>query len=85
MEIPCVYKFTGQPRKVGMLNKLLDIPNNRICEKRTGNGLEEKSNSGRQQKQEGKITLRASKLCKVKSFRPFLFFIHTSFPLNTAI
>ena len=29
MEIPRVYKFTGQPRKVDMLNKLLDIPNNR--------------------------------------------------------
>ena len=29
MEILCVYKFTGQPRKVDMLNKLLDIPNNR--------------------------------------------------------
>ena len=29
MEIPCVYKFTGQPRKVDVLNKLLDIPNNR--------------------------------------------------------
>ena len=28
MEIPCVYKFTGQPRKVDMLHKLLDIPNN---------------------------------------------------------
>ena len=28
-EIPCVYKFTGQPRKVDVLNKLLDIPNNR--------------------------------------------------------
>ena len=24
-EIPCVYKFTGQPRKVDMLNKLLVI------------------------------------------------------------
>ena len=28
MEIPSVYKFTGQPRNVDMLNKLLDIPNN---------------------------------------------------------
>ena len=28
MEVPCVYKFTGQPRNVDMLNKLLDIPNN---------------------------------------------------------
>ena len=29
MEIPYVYKFTGQPRNVDKLNKLLDIPNNR--------------------------------------------------------
>ena len=28
MEIPCVYKFTSQPRNVDMLNKLQDIPNN---------------------------------------------------------
>ena len=33
MEIPCVYKFTGQPRNVDMLNKLLDIPNNRLVRK----------------------------------------------------
>ena len=33
MEIPCVYKFTGQPRKVDMLHKLLDIPNNRSARK----------------------------------------------------
>ena len=33
MEIPCVYKFTGQPRNVDMLNKLLDIPNNRSVRK----------------------------------------------------
>ena len=33
MEIPCVYKFTGQPSKVDMLNKLLDIPNNRSVRK----------------------------------------------------
>ena len=32
-EISCVYKFTGQPRKVDMLNKLLDIPNNRSVRK----------------------------------------------------
>ena len=32
-EIPCVYKFTGQPRKVDTLNKLLDIPNNRSVRK----------------------------------------------------
>jgi len=80
MEIPCVYKFTGQPRNVDMLNKLLDIPNNRSV--RTGNGLEEKRQSGRQQKQEGKITLRASKCCKVKSFRSFVF-IYSCIPLFT--
>ena len=33
MEIPCVYKFTRQPRNVDMLNKLLDIPNNRSVRK----------------------------------------------------
>ena len=33
MEIPCAYKFTGQPRNVDMLNKLLDIPNNRSVRK----------------------------------------------------
>ena len=33
MEIPCVYKFTGQPRKVDMLQKFLDIPNNRSARK----------------------------------------------------
>ena len=33
MEIPCVYKFTGQLRKVDMLNKLLDIPNNQSVRK----------------------------------------------------
>ena len=33
MEIPCVYKFTGQPRNVDMLNKLLDIPDNRSVRK----------------------------------------------------
>ena len=32
-EIPCVYKFTGQPRNVDMLNKLSDIPNNRSVRK----------------------------------------------------
>ena len=86
MEIPCVYKFTKQPRNVDMLNKLLDFSNNRCVRiKRTGNGLEEKSHSGRQQKQEGKITLRASKCCKVKSFRSFVLFIHASFLLHTAI
>ena len=33
MEIPCVYKFTKQPRNVDMLNKLLDFPNNRCVRK----------------------------------------------------
>ena len=33
IEIPCVYKFTGQPRNVDMLNKLSDIPNNRSVRK----------------------------------------------------
>ena len=33
MEIPCAYKFTVQPRNVDMLNKLLDIPNNRSVRK----------------------------------------------------
>ena len=33
MEIPCAYKFTGQPRNVDMLNKLLDIPNDRSVRK----------------------------------------------------
>ena len=33
MEILCVYKFTGQPRNVDMLNKLFDIPNNRSARK----------------------------------------------------
>lgn len=28
MEIPCIYKLTGQPKNVDLLNKLLDIPNN---------------------------------------------------------
>ena len=32
-EIPCAYKFTGQPTNVDMLNKLLDIPNNRSVRK----------------------------------------------------
>ena len=29
MIIPCVYKLTGQPISVDMLNKLVDIPTNR--------------------------------------------------------
>ena len=33
MEIPCVYKFTRPARNVDMLNKLLDIPNNRSVRK----------------------------------------------------
>ena len=33
MEIPYVYKFTGQPRNVDMLKKLLGIPNNRSMRK----------------------------------------------------
>ena len=33
MEIPCVYQFTGQPRNVDMLNKLLDNSNNRSVRK----------------------------------------------------
>ena len=33
MEIPCIQKFTGQPRNVDMLNNLLDIPNNRFVRK----------------------------------------------------
>ena len=33
MEIPCDKKFTRQPRNVDMLNKLLDIPNNRSVRK----------------------------------------------------
>lgn len=28
MEVPCIYRFTGQERNLDMLSKLLDIPNN---------------------------------------------------------
>ena len=80
MEILCVYKFTGQLKNVDMLNKLKDIPLEPICEKRTGNGLEEKSDIRGQQKQEGKITLRGSKCCKVRSFKKMHHFL-----LNTAV
>ena len=84
MEIPCVYKFTGQPRKVDMLNKLLDIPNNRsVREVQEMDSKRKATVEG--QKQEGKITFRASKFCKVKSFRSFVLFIHAFFLLNTAI
>ena len=67
MEIPCVYKFTRQPRNVDMLNKLLDIPNNRSVRKEQEMDLKRKATV------EGKITLRALKCCKVKSFRSFVF------------
>ena len=46
MEIPCVYKFTGQPRNVDMLNKLLamlDIPNNRSMRKEQEMDLKRKA------------------------------------------
>ena len=42
MEIPCVYKFTGQLRNVNMLNKFLDIPNNRSVRKATVEGSRNK-------------------------------------------
>ena len=43
MEIPCVYKFTGQQRNVDMLNKLLDIPNNRSMRKKQEMDLKRKA------------------------------------------
>lgn len=43
MEIPCVYKFTGQPRNVDMLNKLLEIPNNRSVRKEREMDLKRKA------------------------------------------
>ena len=43
MEIPCVYKFTGQPRNVDMLNKLSDISNNRSMRKEQEMDLKRKA------------------------------------------
>ena len=53
MEIPCVYKFTGQPRKVDVLNKLLDIPNNRSVRE------EQETDSKRKAKVEGSRNKKA--------------------------
>ena len=55
MEIPCVYKFTGQPRKVDVLNKLfiLDIPNNRSVRE------EQEMDSKRKAKVEGSRNKKA--------------------------
>ena len=52
-EIPCVYKFTGQPRKVDVLNKLLDIPNNRSVRE------EQEMDSKRKAKVEGSRNKKA--------------------------
>ena len=50
MEILWVYMFTGQPRNVNMLNKLLDIPNNRSVRKEQEMDLKRKAgHRGRQQ------------------------------------
>ena len=43
MEMPCVYKFTGQPRNVDMLNKLLDIPNNPLVRKEKERNLKRRA------------------------------------------
>ena len=43
MEIPCVYKLTGEPINVDMLNKLLDIPNNRSVRKEQEMDLKKKA------------------------------------------
>ena len=43
MEIPCVYKFTKQLRKVDMLNKLLQFPNNRCVRKEQEMDLKRKA------------------------------------------
>ena len=43
MEIPCVYKLTGQPINVDMLNKLLDIPNNQSVRKEQEMDLKRKA------------------------------------------
>ena len=53
MEIPCVYKFTKQPRNVDMLNKLLDIPNNRSVRE------EQEMDSKRKAKVEGSRNKKA--------------------------
>ena len=54
-----------------LVDKLLDIPNNRSVRKEQEMDLKRKATV------EGKITLRALKCCKVKSFRSFVYiFMH---------